>query len=291
MESVRDGGRVRSRAHRRRAVHRRGRRTLPGRGAPARGRARSPARGRGPRGRRRRARRRAGRRGGRSCGCGRRRPARSPAGSRRCARATRYIATWRGQATRAAAAGREELVALRAPKAAAVRSWIRSGEGDGTSPLPTAPPRPLRAPPGRGRRAPRRRGRGRSRGRSARRRRRRGSARPRARGRSSVTRSAISSSDGLVLERDAVVRDALAQDGHARRAGRAARCRRRGRPRSARAGGPRAPSRSRGTRSEVSTSWLPRRLERVEGVEELLLGLRLLLEELDVVDEQHVDWR
>ena len=30
-------------------------------------------------------------------------------------------------------------------------------------------------------------------------------------------------------------------------------------------------------------------VERVEGVEELLLGARLALEELDVVDEQHVD--
>ena len=30
-------------------------------------------------------------------------------------------------------------------------------------------------------------------------------------------------------------------------------------------------------------------VERVEGVEELLLGLGLALEELDVVDEQHVD--
>ena len=30
-------------------------------------------------------------------------------------------------------------------------------------------------------------------------------------------------------------------------------------------------------------------VQRVEGVEELLLGLRLALEELDVVDEQHVD--
>ncbi len=30
-------------------------------------------------------------------------------------------------------------------------------------------------------------------------------------------------------------------------------------------------------------------MQGVEGVEELLLGLRLALEELDVVDEQHVD--
>ena len=47
--------------------------------------------------------------------------------------------------------------------------------------------------------------------------------------------------------------------------------------------------RSRGGRSEVSTIWRPRVVEGVERVEELLLGLRLALEELDVVDEQHVD--
>ena len=31
-------------------------------------------------------------------------------------------------------------------------------------------------------------------------------------------------------------------------------------------------------------------VERVEGMEELLLGLLLLLQELDVVDQEHIDW-
>ena len=45
---------------------------------------------------------------------------------------------------------------------------------------------------------------------------------------------------------------------------------------------------SRGLRSLAITSWRARLVERVEGVEELLLGPHLLGEELDVVDQQHV---
>ena len=48
-------------------------------------------------------------------------------------------------------------------------------------------------------------------------------------------------------------------------------------------------SRSRGGRSEVEHELRARLVQRVEGVEELLLGLGLALQELDVVDEQDVD--
>ena len=44
-----------------------------------------------------------------------------------------------------------------------------------------------------------------------------------------------------------------------------------------------------GGRSEDSTSWLPRAVERVEGVEELLLEPLVVLHELHVVDEEQVD--
>ena len=44
-----------------------------------------------------------------------------------------------------------------------------------------------------------------------------------------------------------------------------------------------------GGRSLESTIWLPARVELVEGVEELVLGPRLALEELDVVDQQRAD--
>ena len=61
----------------------------------------------------------------------------------------------------------------------------------------------------------------------------------------------------VVGELDVVVVGALAQDRQAGGERRAARCRRRGRPRSARAGGPRAPAGRCGGRSEVSTIWRP----------------------------------
>ena len=44
-----------------------------------------------------------------------------------------------------------------------------------------------------------------------------------------------------------------------------------------------------GGRSDEITIWLPRAVEVVERVEELLLELLGALEELDVVDEEHVD--
>ena len=44
-----------------------------------------------------------------------------------------------------------------------------------------------------------------------------------------------------------------------------------------------------GIRSAESTIWLPAFVEGVEGVEELVLGVPLALEELDVVDEQDVE--
>ena len=50
-----------------------------------------------------------------------------------------------------------------------------------------------------------------------------------------------------------------------------------------------SPSSSSGERSQVITSWRPAVAQRVEGVEELLLGPRLVGEELDVVEQQDVD--
>ena len=44
-----------------------------------------------------------------------------------------------------------------------------------------------------------------------------------------------------------------------------------------------------GGRSDEMTIWLPRAVQVVERVEELLLELLGALEELDVVDEEHVD--
>ena len=96
------------------------------------------------------------------------------------------------------------------------------------------------------------------RGRSARRRRRRGSARPRARAGSCVTRSAISSIALVVGSRQAVVAGALAQHRHARGEVRAARSRRRGRPRSGRAGA-RGARRGRAARDRRSASPARRR--------------------------------
>ena len=86
------------------------------------------------RGRRRCARRPAGRRAGRWCGCGRRSAA-PIAGSVApvCSRA-RYMATWRGQATRAVRRGGEQLVAGDAegladerPGCASIVRWQRGG--------------------------------------------------------------------------------------------------------------------------------------------------------------------
>ena len=48
-------------------------------------------------------------------------------------------------------------------------------------------------------------------------------------------------------------------------------------------------SRSRGSAVARQHELAPALVERVEGVEELLLGLDLVGEELDVVEEQHVD--
>ena len=62
--------------------------------------------------------------------------------------------------------------------------------------------------------------------------------------------------------------------------------RRRGRTRSARAAGPRARPCRAGGRSRGEDELAAGLVQRVEGVEELLLGLRLACEELDVVDSR-----
>ena len=126
------------------------------------------------------------------------------------------------------------------------------------------------------------------RGRSATRTRRRGSARPRARGCWSSTRSAISSSAAGSTSPTSSWATRL----------------RRIVSRVARSGGLTSHTRpaSKRSRSRSSSASMSRGeavggqhelgaglVERVEGVEELLLGLGLALQELDVVDEQHVD--
>ena len=192
-----------------------------------------------------------------------------------CSRA-RYMATWRGQATRALRP-LDRSSSRESEKASQVSSWTRSTVRRGG--------RPARR--GTGRRAPRRRA-------------RRRSARPVSEWKATTRMSAPSSARALVVMRcaiacsapssascDAVVLDALAQDRQARREV--------GRRELGDEAGLEALEQAGLERGHVGGQAVAREdelaaglVQRVEGVEELLLGLRLALQELDVVDEQDV---
>ena len=262
-------------AHRRLCMNRRSLSGAPDLTGCPRGPRSVVARRRRRRGRWRCARRCAGTRGGRSCGCGRRTPGRSPAASRSVSSRARYMATWRGQATGAARLV-ESSCSIETPNASHVRCWIslhgpacalgarvEAGEdllgelgGDGPAGERAegddADQRALERAHvgvhalGDAARAPRRR---------RRRRRPAGRACEDRQPRGEVGRADVGDQARLealaqaVLERVEVARKPV------------------------------------GGQDELRAG----AVQRVEGVEELLLGAALLCEELDVVDEQHVD--
>ena len=288
MESVRDGGRVRSRAHRRRAVHRRAPGSSAGTGS-TRVRSSSMARTRswasGSAARRSATRRHAWR----TVVWLRPPKARPTAGSVAsvCSR-TRNIATCRAHATWAVRQVESELLAPQA----------EGGGGEVLDPLGRGRPDGAAADAaGSGRRSgagwveavEHLTGDGRVE-RPAGQRREGDDADEGPLERTDVRRHAVRDEveDRLVVQRDAVVGDALAQHRHPRpTVGRLdvrdeARLEALAQAVVDAVEVPRHPVRG---QDELAAGGL----ERVEGVEELLLGLRLLREELDVVDEEHAD--